>query len=165
MPLTLAFTLCRLKVVASRTLAVEAPGSVNTTEHTARYSCRQQALIHIWSDGQDSSKNFIQTYMACRDTGAATHTCAGGLSRIWLIAVLTAALKGTKCIDASLLTGMQPLRTLIYIYKHAYNHYFIHKNRNTYLLLVWLDADLKLFFTCLSKRNALFYCSGIFRLN
>lgn len=51
-PLTLAVAVCSLKAVASRTLAVEAPRSVNTAEHTACYSCRQQALIHIWKDGE-----------------------------------------------------------------------------------------------------------------
>lgn len=50
--LTLAVAVCRQKAVASRTLAVEAPGSVNTTEHAACYSCRQQALVHIWKDGE-----------------------------------------------------------------------------------------------------------------
>lgn len=50
--LTLAVAVCSLKAVASRTLAVEAPRSVNTAEHTASYSCRQQALINIWKDGE-----------------------------------------------------------------------------------------------------------------
>lgn len=51
-PLTIAVAVCSLKAVASRTLAVEAPGSVNAAKHTGGYSCRQQALIHIWEDGE-----------------------------------------------------------------------------------------------------------------
>lgn len=117
----MAVAVCSLKAVACRTLAVEAPGRVNTAKHTACYSCRQQALIHIWKDGEPWRKNtlfidindinrhrYINTHSHTH-----THTCAGDLVVSWLIAVITAAHKGTKSVDASLLTLVLPLRTLI----------------------------------------------------